>query len=244
MEKLSQNYSKYKEEDRQVWKLLFDRQMEILKTAASQEYLDALQQIGFRADTIPDFTVVNTKLKELTGWSLEVVPNIVPKKDFFELLAAQKFPATSWLRTLKQLDYLEEPDMFHDVFGHVPLLSNPQYCSFLKELSHIALKHIGNEDAIELLGRLYWFTIEFGMIREENKLKIYGAGILSSIKESAYSISAAPQHCDFDVDEMLSTPYRTDIIQEKYFVIKSFDELYHSLPAIAKGIDKLVYKLT
>jgi phenylalanine-4-hydroxylase len=201
-----------------------------------------LKVIDFRGDKIPNFDEVNATLMSLTGWSLEVVPNIVPKKEFFELLAEKKFPATSWLRTLKQLDYLEEPDMFHDVFAHVPLLTNPQYCDFFKELSQIALKHLNDEFAIELLGRVYWFTIEFGLIREADKVKIFGAGILSSNGESTYSVSPQPQHYNFDVDALIDSPYRTDIMQEKYFIIQSFDELYNALPEIAVLIDQRVFR--
>lgn len=150
----------------------------------------ALQTVNFSADKIPDFSDINGVLETTTSWSLEVVSNISPQKDFFNFLSQKKFTTTCWLRTMEQLDYLEEPDMFHDVFGHVPLLSNLDYVNFFKGVSDIALRNIDNSKAIELLGRIYWFTIEFGLIREDGQLKIYGAGIISSKGETEHCLSA------------------------------------------------------
>ncbi|HTA63523.1 MAG TPA: phenylalanine-4-hydroxylase, partial [Bacteroidia bacterium] len=163
---------------------------------------------------------------------LQVVPNISPQKAFFEFLSQRKFTATCWLRSMEQLDYLEEPDMFHDVFAHVPLLSNHAYVNFFKGISDIALKHIDNPKAIELLGKIYWFTIEFGLIKENNQLKIYGAGIISSKGETEYCLSNKVVHQLFDVQTIFNADFRTDILQEKYFIIHSFEQLYNSLPKI------------
>lgn len=242
MRPTTQIYSNYTEHDFLVWETLFNRQMEILKPIISSEYLKALDEVKFTSEKIPDFNEVGDLLKLLTGWSLQVVPNISPQKEFFEFLSQKKFTCTCWLRTMEQLDYLEEPDMFHDVFAHVPLLSNKNYVNFFKGISDIALKHIDNEKAIELLGKIYWFTIEFGLIKENTQLKIYGAGIISSMGETKHCLSSIVSHIDFDILTIFNTDYRTDIIQEKYFVIESFEQLYKSLPEIELALQKVLKK--
>ncbi|MGZ4116600.1 MAG: phenylalanine-4-hydroxylase, partial [Bacteroidia bacterium] len=199
MKPTTQIYSNYTENDFLVWKTLFNRQMEILKPVVSSEYLKALEEVKFNPEKIPDFNEVDELLKALTGWTLQVVPNISPQKEFFEFLSQKKFTSTCWLRSMEQLDYLEEPDMFHDVFAHVPLLSNHNYVNFFKGISDIALKYIDNEKAIELLGKIYWFTIEFGLIKEDDQLKIYGAGIISSMEETKHCLSSVVSHLDFDI---------------------------------------------
>ena len=236
----SQIYSDYTDEDFRVWKILFDRQMDILSQTVSRNYLDALKIVNFRNDKIPDFNEVNSTLNDLTGWNLHVVPNISPQKEFFKYLSEKKFTATCWLRSFEQLDYIEEPDMFHDVFAHVPLLSNTAYCNFFKGISDIALEHIDDPKAIELLGRIYWFTIEFGLIRENGALKIYGAGIISSNGETKHCLSDASEKINFDVKKILTTDFRTDILQDKYFVIESFDQLYNALPEIKRELESLL----
>lgn len=232
----TQIYTDYTAEDFRVWKILFDRQMEILSETVSRNYLDAIKIVNFRNDRIPDFNEVNSTLDNLTGWKLHVVPNISPQKDFFKFLSEKKFTATCWLRSFEQLDYIEEPDMFHDVFAHVPLLSNSSYCDFFKGISDIAMEHIDDPKAIELLGRIYWFTIEFGLIREKGSLKIYGAGIISSNGETKHCLSNESEKVEFDVKKILATDFRTDILQSKYFVIDSFEELYDALPRIKELI--------
>lgn len=235
---VTQIYSDYTPEDFRVWKILFDRQMNILSDTVSKSYLDALKIVDFQNSRIPEFTEVNATLRDLTGWSLHVVPNISPQKEFFQFLSEKKFTATCWLRTFDQLDYIEEPDMFHDVFAHVPLLSNVAYCNFFKGISDIAIEYIDDPKAIELLGRIYWFTIEFGLIRENGKLKIYGAGIISSNGETKHCLSDESEKINFDVKQIMSTDFRTDILQDKYFVIDSFDQLYNALPQIREIIKR------
>ncbi len=235
---MKQIFEKYTDEDRLVWQTLFDRQMKNLKGKTSEAFLSALETVRFCRDQIPDFRDLDKTLGAITGWSMEVVPNIIPQKQFFELLAFRKFPATTWLRKMSELDYLEEPDMFHDVFGHVPLLSNGPYTQFFTGMAQLAMKHADNPLAIELLGKVYWFTIEFGLIREKNFIKIYGAGIISSAGETVFSLSSKPKHLDFDVKDIMRSTFRTDVFQEKYYIIESFDALYQSLPEIERVLEK------
>jgi phenylalanine-4-hydroxylase len=242
MRPTKQIYSNYTDQDFLVWKTLFNRQMNILKQIVSSEYLEALELVKFSSDKIPDFEEIGNLLKPITGWSIHVVPNISPQKEFFEFLSRKKFTATCWLRTMEQLAYLEEPDMFHDIFAHVPLLSNRNYVNFFKGISDIALKYINNPKAIELLGRMYWFTIEFGLIREDQQLKIYGAGIISSMGETKHCLSGQAIHLNFNVQTVFDTDFRTDIIQEKYFVVESFEQLYNSLSEIENVLQKALEK--
>ena len=233
-----QIYKNYTSQDFLVWKILFNRQMEILKPIVSEEYLKAIEKINFSGDKIPAFSEVNKLLHSITGWELKVVPNISPQNDFFMYLSHKKFTATCWLRTMEQLDYLEEPDMFHDVFGHVPLLSNQAYVDFFKGISDIALKYADDPKTFELLGKIYWFTIEFGLIKENNFLKIYGAGIISSKEETAFCLSEKAVHHAFDVETIFNTDYRTDVLQKEYFIIDSFEQLYQSLLEIESLLQK------
>jgi len=229
---LKQDYNNYTKEDFLVWKTLFERQMVLLQELASEEYLKSIQTVKFCAEKIPDFREVDEILLNETGWSLEVVEGIINEEDFFNLLSQKKFPATTWLRKLSELDYLPEPDMFHDVFAHVPLLTNQKFCDFFKTIGDVGVQHKDNSEILTMLGRIYWFTVEFGLITEDNKLKIYGAGILSSYGESQFSVSSEPEHLSFDVEEIMHTGFENDKIQDKYFVINSFDELYNSIELI------------
>ena len=224
---MTQDYEAYTEEDFKVWRMLYDRQFANLPHAASRAYLEGLKRIHFRSDKIPNFQQTNVFLTELTGWQIHVVPGLIPDDDFFQLMANRRFPASTWLRALSKVDYLEEPDMFHDVFGHVPLLTNQPFVDYLQELSKIALRHIDNAWAVQLISRIYWFTVEFGLIREDGQVRIYGAGILSSAGETAFSLSDKATHLDYDVDTILQTSYRKDVFQDHYFVIDSYEQLYH-----------------
>lgn len=237
---MRQIYGNYTKEDFEVWKLLYNRQIQNLPKAASKAHLDGLGLVNFVADEIPHFEDTNAILQKETGWRLAVVPGIVPDYTFFELMSNRRFPATTWLRKMKELDYLEEPDMFHDVFAHVPLLTNQAFVNFLEELSLIGLKYVGNAYAIELLARIYWFTVEFGLIREPEGLRIYGAGILSSAGETRFSLSEEPPKYDFDVRTLAQTDFRKDVFQDRYFVIESYEQLYESVPEIKAVIAEMV----
>lgn len=234
-----QVYTNYTEEDFEVWNILFDRQMKNLENHVSLDFLEALEKVRFRPDRIPDFTEVNAILGKETGWGLHTVPNISEQPEFFKLLSQKRFTATCWLRTKEQLDYLEEPDMFHDVFAHTPLLSNQAYCDFFKSMGDLAMRHIHNPAVVEKLGRLYWFTIEFGMIYENRNMKAYGAGIISSAGETKNALGHSVKKFDFNIAKLFDTNFRTDILQDKYFVIDSFDQLLAAVPQIEEAVEEL-----
>lgn len=236
MKPTEQVYSRYTEEDFEVWKILFDRQMEQLEGKVAEEFLEALEKVGFKREEIPDFKEVNKKLRQLTGWQLVTVPNISPAKEFFQNLAEKKFTATCWLRKMSELDYLEEPDMFHDVFAHTPLLSNKAYTDFFQSMGILAGKYHYDDEIILKLQRLYWFTIEFGLIRSAEGIKIYGAGIISSKGETQHALSDRSKKHDFDIAKIFKHDFRTDIIQEEYYVIESFDQLAGSMGEIEAAL--------
>ena len=242
LQDLKQDYEAYTEEDFKVWKILYERQMPNLPKAASQAYLDGVKIVNFTADKIANFEDLNQILKDTTGWAVQVVPGLIDDDLFFGLLNNRRFPSSTWLRKMEQLDYLEEPDMFHDAFAHMPMLTNQDYVDFLEKLSGIALKHIDNPWAIQLLSRIYWFTIEFGLIRENGELKIYGAGILSSKGETKFSLSDEPAHYPYDVKRIMNQEYWKDKFQDKYFVIESFEQLYNSIPEIESVLEEMLTK--
>lgn len=216
-----------------VWKTLYERQMPQLRQYACDAYLRAVDTVEFNGDAIPDFAKVNAILAERTGWGIHVVPCISPAREFFGFLANKKFTATCWVRTMAQLDYIEEPDMFHDVFAHIPLLSDPDYCRFLTGLGELAMEHADDEEALELIGRFYWFTIEFGLMRQvDGTLRIYGAGIMSSRGETLHCMVGDCTRKDYNVRDIMATPYRNDIMQDTYFIVDSFEQLYHSLDEV------------
>jgi phenylalanine-4-hydroxylase len=228
-----QDYRNYTTEDFEVWALLFSRQMEHLQQHASRLYLEAIGQIGFRQDEIPDFAATNSRLLAATGWQLTVARELVPQAEFFSLLARRIFPATCWLRTMAELDYLEEPDMFHDVFGHAPLLMHPDYAAFMEAFGKLALQWLHDPAALKLLSAVYWFTVEFGLLTEQGMPRIFGAGIISSVGESLHASGPGSEKLTFDIHRMMHTAYRTDVVQDRYFVIDSFEQLLHALPHIA-----------
>jgi phenylalanine-4-hydroxylase len=244
---MTQHYDRYTPDEQAVWELLFTRQMERLPGRASQAYMDGIVATGFPNRRIPDFERdLNPRLLPLTGWRVVAVPGLIGNREFFELMADRQFPATTWVRTREQLDYLPEPDMFHDTFGHVPVLTNQSFCDFLAALSRLALGHVEHDEAIEMIARLYWYTVEFGLIREEvtpgqRELRIYGGGILSSPGETVYALeSDVPRRIDYDVTTLLQTPYVIDRFQEQYFVINSYEQLYESVPTIERELERLL----
>lgn len=237
---LEQAYDKYTAEDKQVWKILFNRQMKQLQTVADESYLQGIIDVGFKAEEIPDFRTVNKRLLQATGWQIVVVPGIIDQANFFTMLANKQFPSSTWLRPMKSLDYLSEPDMFHDAFGHMPLLMNTVFCSFFQAIGKLGLKYIDNPDIVEKLGRIYWFTVEFGLIQNTDELKIYGAGIISSSGETVHCRSEAPERKPFSILEIMNTDFDNTVIQNKYFVIESFEQLSKSIKELEQEIAKLL----
>jgi phenylalanine-4-hydroxylase len=220
-----QHWDELTDEDHWVWDTLFARQKTLLHGRAVQEFEEGLDVLNLSRPGIPNFDELNEKLHARTGWTVVAVPGLVPDATFFEHLANRRFPAGNFIRTPKQLDYLEEPDVFHDVFGHVPLLAQPAVADFMTELGHLGLQALDHE-AIERVARLYWYTVEFGLAREGSGLKIYGAGIVSSFGETHYSLeSAKPHRLKFDLKRVLRTRYRPDDFQKSYFVIDRFEDV-------------------
>jgi phenylalanine-4-hydroxylase len=189
---------------------------------AFEESLDVLQ---LSRPGVPNLDELNDRLHARTGWTVVAVPGLVPDDVFFRHLSERRFPAGNFIRQARQLDYLEEPDVFHDVFGHVPLLARPEIADFMQAMGQLGLGARGPRD-LQRLARLYWYTVEFGLAREEGALRIYGAGILSSFGESLYALdSAKPHRLAFDMERVLRTPYRTDAFQQSYFVVDRFEDV-------------------
>lgn len=222
---IDQGYARYTKEDHAVWEDLFRRQNALLPGRVCDEFLEGLDTLSIGADHIPDFADLSDRLSARTGWSIVAVPGLIPEDIFFALLAERRFPVTNWIRAREQLDYLQEPDLFHDLFGHVPLLTNPFFADYMAAYGRGGLK-ARRLDAIDMLARLYWHTVEFGLISTPAGLRIYGAGIVSSKGESLYSLDdPKPNRIAFDLKRILRSRYRIDDFQESYFVIDSFDAL-------------------
>lgn len=239
---MTQQYDNYTADEQAVWELLFRRQMDRLPGRASRAYMDGIVATGFPNARIPNFERdLNPRLLPITGWRVVAVPGLIDNRDFFELMANRQFPATTWVRGRDQLDYLPEPDMFHDTFGHVPVLTNQSFCDFLAALSRIALRFVDHLEAVDMISRLYWYTVEFGLIREDSELRIYGGGILSSPGETIYALeSDLPQRLPYNVPTLLQTPYIIDHFQEKYFIIDSYEQLFDSIPEIEAVLEQLL----
>ncbi len=213
----------YSDEDQAVWRLLVERQSGLAKQNACAEFIEGLHTLGI-GETIPDFEAVNAKLEPLTGWRIVGVPGLIPDAVFYDHLAHRRFPVTVWIRTRAELDYLVEPDLFHDFFGHVPLLSNPVFADYMQRYGQRAME-AGAE--IDLLARLYWYTVEFGLIRTPQGLKIYGAGILSSAKEVMHAIEGeGVERLPFEAMTVMRRPYEIDRLQNTYFVLDDFRQLF------------------
>jgi phenylalanine-4-hydroxylase len=224
---VEQPWADYTDTDHQTWGTLYTRQRELLAGRACEEFLQAQDALGMDAARIPRFDQINEMLAAATGWVLIGVEGLLPELNFFEHLANRRFPVTWWIRRPDQIDYIAEPDLFHDLFGHVPLLMNPLFADYMQAYGAGGVKAHGiNPDALQFLTRLYWYTVEFGLINTTVGLRIYGAGILSSKGESMYSLqSPAPNRIGFDMERIMCTRYRIDSYQKTYFVIDSFEQL-------------------
>ena len=225
---VEQPWASYTRTDHEVWDTLFRRQRDLLPGRACQEFMDGVERFGLGDGGIPKFADLNKLLAKATGWELVAVEGLLPEDVFFDHLAHRRFPVSWWIRKPDQLDYLSEPDLFHDLFGHVPLLLNPVFADYMEAYGKGGMKaHAIGANALMNLTRLYWYTVEFGLINTGDGMRIYGAGIVSSKGESIYSLeSAAPNRIGFDLARVMSTRYRIDTYQKSYFVIDSFEQLF------------------
>lgn len=222
---MQQPVHRYTAADHATWRTLYDRQEALLPGRVCDEFLQGLSTLGMSRDAVPSFDQLNETLMRATGWQIVAVPGLVPDEVFFDHLANRRFPASWWMRRPDQLDYLQEPDCFHDIFGHVPLLINPIFADYMEAYGKGGLK-AARLGQLDMLARLYWYTVEFGLIDTPDGLRIYGAGIVSSKGESLYSLeSAAPNRIGFDLQRIMRTKYRIDTFQKTYFVIDSFEQL-------------------
>lgn len=228
-------FAAYNDLENAMWNQLITRQYPIVEAYACPEYLHGLQLLNLPKDRVPQCFEISKVLQETTGWQLEPVPALISFDYFFELLANRRFPAATFIRRPEDLDYIKEPDIFHEIFGHCPLLTNRAYADFTHTYGKLGLN--ATEEERILLARLFWFTNEFGLIKTSQGLKVYGGGILSSVEETIYSLeSKKPERKPFDVMDALRTPYRIDEIQPIYFVLENFDQLYNLV-----NIDLMAY---
>ncbi|MGA9025756.1 MAG: phenylalanine 4-monooxygenase [Steroidobacteraceae bacterium] len=222
---IPQDWNAYGPAEHTMWDTLFARQVALLSNRAAPAFLEGLDVLRMSKPGIPDFTELSQRLQKATGWSVVAVPGLIPDEDFFENLANRRFVAGRFIRKPEQIDYLQEPDIFHDVFGHVPLLANPVFADYMQAYGQGGLRSM-RYGSIHRLARLYWYTVEFGLIRDGAGLKLYGAGIASSAGESRFAIdSDSPNRLRFDLRRIMRTKYRIDDFQQNYFVIDSFDQL-------------------
>ncbi len=222
---IDQNWDQYTPDEHATWKTLFERQMKLVPGRASQAYVDGLAQLPITADAIPNFDELSDIMQKRTGWRVVAVPGMVPNDVFFDHLANRRFPAGQFIRKAHQLDYLQEPDVFHDLFGHVPMMMNPVMADFMQAYGEGGLRaqRLG---VLDYLARLYWYTVEFGLVEESGSIRIFGAGIISSFTETRFALeSDSPNRVGFDLQRVMRTNYRIDEFQEAYFVLPSLDRL-------------------
>lgn len=223
---IDQGWETYSAEDHGTWNILYNRQKEILQGRACDEFIDNMERLKISDALIPDFRQLSKTLKSLTGWEVVAVEGLIPDLAFFQLLAERKFPAGNFIRRRDQLDYIQEPDVFHDLFGHVPLLADPVFADYLEAYGKGGIR-AHEFGTITNLARLYWYTVEFGLMKTPKGLRIYGAGILSSPGELVFALDdPSPNRIEFDLKRVMQTSYRVDDYQPTYFVIDSFQQLF------------------
>lgn len=230
-----QGYVDYSDAENKVWKTLYERQIEILPGCACDAFLEGLDVLALSKDGIPQLPDVNERLANATGWQVSPVPALISAEAFFKLLSRRHFPAATFIRSMEELDYVKEPDIFHELFGHCPLLTQPHFAEFLQQYAQFVLD--SHQTIWPLLQRLFWFTVEFGLIREKGGLRAYGGGILSSFKETPYSIeSDVPMRVMFEPATAFRTPYRIDQLQPIYFVIENYKQLFDFVQQDISGL--------
>jgi phenylalanine-4-hydroxylase len=222
---IDQGWDRYTSEEHQTWLTLYDRQASVLPGRAADAFVHGLDALDLRGQGIPDFRRISERLQKLTGWSVVAVPGLVPDDVFFDHLANRRFPAGNFIRRADQLDYLQEPDVFHDVYGHVPMLTDPVFADYMAAYGQGGLRAMGSGQ-LHQLARLYWYTVEFGLMNTAEGLRIYGAGIVSSRSESIFALEdPSPNRIRFDLERVMRTLYRIDDFQQVYFVIDGLDQL-------------------
>jgi phenylalanine-4-hydroxylase len=222
---VEQAWTSYTPEQHGLWATLLERQLAMVKRYGAPQFLSGLHALNLEP-RIPRFDAASRILRRATGWEIVAVPGLIPERQFFEHLAGRRFPVTVWLREPEEIDYLAEPDVFHDFFGHVPLLCDPVFADFVQAYG-VAGRKAAAEGGVEMLARLYWYSVEFGLIQSGGELRPYGAGILSSAGETAYSIdSPQPHRLKFDLERVMRTAYMIDAYQRTYFVVDSFEQLF------------------
>jgi phenylalanine-4-hydroxylase len=232
---IQQDWSAYSAAQHADWAELVGRRMPEIEAFACREYLQGFHQIGLKADTIPNLADVNQRLKPLTGWNATPVSGFLPPDAFFAMLAARQFPTTTWLRNRESLDYIPEPDIFHDVFGHVPMHAHPVFADFLQQYGLVCAA-LRDKQALEKMGRLFWFTVEFGVIRQNGGIRLYGSGLISSPGESAYVIKGCPEIRDFNIDQVLDQEFSTSEMQPILYAVESFDQIYEAAKEAEKRL--------
>jgi phenylalanine-4-hydroxylase len=232
---IQQDYASYTSEQHRVWAELVRRRMPQLDEHAAQEYLDGYDTLCLPYDRLPNLAAVSAKLERRTGWNATPVSGFMPAPAFFEMLAARRFPTTTWLRDRDSLEYTPEPDIFHDVFGHVPMHAHPVFADFLAHYGQLCAS-IHDDLILERIGRVFWYTVEFGLIRQNGKVKVYGSGLISSNGECSNVINGGCQVRNFDLDEVLRTPVKVDEMHHLLFAIESFDQIYQAVRTIENRI--------
>ena len=225
---IEQNYAAYTDEQHAIWAELVGRVLPELEKHASRAYLDGYQIIGLQKNRLPRLASISARLEPRTGWNSTPVSGFLPAPAFFEMLAARRFPTTTWIRSRKSLEYTPEPDIFHDVFGHVPMHAHKVFADFLERYGRVCAS-IEDKQVLERLGRLFWYTVEFGLIREGNEIKLYGSGLMSSHGECLNVVQGRCAVHDFSLDEVLETPVKVDEFQKVLFAISSFDQMYEAM---------------
>lgn len=222
---IEQQWSDYTAEQHEVWGLLYARRMKQLATDGSRVFLDGAKVIGLRPDQVPDLSDVNARLSRMTGWNAVPVSGFLPAREFFQCLSVRRFPTTIIVRTREQMDYLPEPDIFHDVFGHVPLHADPAFADFLQQYGKIACAARDETDVVRMT-RLFWFTVEFGLVREDDRTKVYGSGLISSHGDAANALGPKCERRPFSLDAVFNQSFEIDHLQDVLFEVESFDQLF------------------
>ena len=225
---VEQQYAGYDREAHEVWQILFERRMATLRETGSHVFLEGMQRIGLEADRVPDLTDINRRLAERTGWQAVGVGGFIPAAQFFRCLAQRHFPTTLGVRPRAQLDYLPEPDIFHDVFGHVPLHADPVFAEFLQQFGAIAAT-ARSEEETTAMARLFWFTVEFGLVNEDGRVKVYGSGLISSHGDAANALGDRCERRPFVLDDVLAQPFEIDHFQDVLVVVDTFDQLFDAV---------------